>query len=195
MNELEIIRSQLAVEQAHAADVANACTAAFGSTGAASAPSEATAPFRDACLSYLVWVLARFEERDQTLSELLASRQSPANGTAAASARHLADLISRPGTSREARSRLEAALGAGESPAARAGWQEFAGFFNSAWVPRRAALEGALTEHLGVADWRAVCAIDADSVLEERTRFGHMAAQLPAGIELRRTPAAATTRS
>jgi len=188
MNELEIIRSQLAVEQTHAAEVVNACAAAFGSTGAAPAPSEATALFREASVSYLVWVLARFEERDQTLSELLASRQSLANGTVAASARHLASLVSRAGTSREALSRLEAALGAGESPAARAGWQEFGRFFNSAWTPRRAALEGALTEHLDVADWRAVCAIDADSILDERNRFGRVAAALPAGMELRPTP-------
>jgi hypothetical protein len=188
MNELEIIRSQLAVEQAHAAEVVNACAAAFGSTGAAPAPADTTALFREASVSYLVWVLARFEERDQTLSELLASRQSLANGSIAASARHLAALISRAGTSREALSRLEAALGAGESPAARAGWQEFGRFFNSAWVPRRAALEGALTEHLGVADWRAVCAIDADSILDERNRFRRVAAELPAGMELRRTP-------
>ena len=188
MNELEIIRSQLAVEQAHAAEVVNACAAAFGSTGAAPAPAETTALFREASVSYLVWVLARFEERDQTLSELLASRQSLANGTVAASARHLASLVSRPGTSREALSRLEAALGAGESPAARAGWQEFGRFFNSAWAPRRAALEGALAEHLAVADWRAVCAIDADSILDERNRFGRVTAELPAGIELRRTP-------
>jgi len=68
MNELEIIRSQLAVEQAHAAEVVNACAAAFGSTGAAAAPAETTALFREASVSYLVWVLARFEERDQTLS-------------------------------------------------------------------------------------------------------------------------------
>jgi hypothetical protein len=192
MNELEIIRSQLAVEQSHAAEVANACTAAFGSTGDAPALSAATGLFRDACVSYLVWVLARFEERDQTLAELLASRQSPANATATASARHLASLVSRAGTSREALSRLEAALGAGESPAAGAGWQEFGRFFHSAWVPRRAALEGALAEHLGVAEWRAVCAIDADSILDERTRFGRVAAELPAGIELRRTPSSDT---
>lgn len=184
MNELEIIRSQVAVEQSHAAQVANACAAVFGATGSAAAPSEATASFREACVSYLVWVLARFEERDQTLSELLAPRQSPANGAAAASVRHLGSLIARPGTSREALSRLEAALAAGESADARAGWQEFARFFNSAWVPRRAALDAALAEHLGVSDWRAVCAIDADSMLDERRRFARLATQLPAGIEL-----------
>jgi hypothetical protein len=177
MNELEIIRSQLAVQQRHAAEVANACAAAL---------AEATAHFREACVSYLVWVLAQFEERDQSLSEILASRDSVGNGGAAASARHFAGLISRSGTSREALSRLETALAAGESPAARAAWQEFAGFFNSAWVPRRAALEGALAEHLGMPDLRAVCAIDADSILDERSRFGRVVAQLPDGVELRR---------
>ncbi len=187
MNELEIIRAQLAVEQFHATEVANACAAVFGSS-AASAPQEAIALFREACVSYLVWVLARFEERDQTLSELLSSRQAMADGTAAAGARQLASLIARPGRSREALSRLEAALAASEPQASRAGWQEFARFFNSAWASRRAALEGALAEHLDVADLRAVCAIDADSILDERKRFGRIIEQLPAGIELRATP-------
>jgi hypothetical protein len=188
MNELEIIRSQLAVEQSHAAEVANACATVFESTGAVAAPQEAIALFREACVSYLVWVLARFEERDQTLSELLASRQTATNGAGAASARHLASLITRSGTSREALSRLESALAAGESPAARSSWQEFARFFNSAWTARRATLEGALAEHLGIADWRAVCAIDADSILDERKRFARVVAQAPEGIELRGTP-------
>lgn len=178
MNELEIIRSQLAVEQSRAAQVANACAAAG-----------ATAPFREACVSYLVWVLARFEERDQSLSELLVARQSPANATVAANARHLGSLISRSGTSREALSRLEAALAAGESQAAGTGWQEFARFFSSTWGPRRAALEAALAEHLSVADWRAVSAIDADSMLEERKRYAGVIAQLPPGMELQRIPA------
>src|SRR5690242_8370787 len=182
MNELEIIRSQLAMEQSHAAEVANACAAAFGSTGAAAEESEATALFREACVSYLVWVLARFEERDQTLSELLASPHPRSTDNAVATARHLSDLITRTGTSREALSRLEAALAAGESEAARERWREFARFFNSAWAPRRAALEGALAANLGVVDLRAVCAIDADSILDERSRYACVVAQLPAGI-------------
>ena len=187
MNELEIIRAQLAVEEAHAAEVANACAAVFGSEGAP-ATADATALFREASVSYLVWVLARFEERDQTLSELLASRQSPANGAGAASARHLAGLIARSGTSREALARLEAALAAGETAGAPAHWQEFARFFDSAWAPRRAALADALAAHLAVADWRAVCAIDADSMLDERNRYALAVAHLPAGREVRRMP-------
>jgi hypothetical protein len=187
MNEIEIIRAQIVAEQSHAAEVGNACATVFGSEGAAAAASE-VALFREASMSYLVWVLARFEERDQTLSELLASRLPLASSAAAASLRHLGDLITRSGTSRDALSRLEAALAAGESATARIGWQEFARFFNSAWGPRRAALDGALAEHLGVADLRVVCAIDADSILDERRRFGRVAAQLPAGTELRAEP-------
>lgn len=188
MNEIEIIRSQVAAEQSHAAQVGNACAAVFGAASATPATAEATALFREACVSYLVWVLARCEERDQTLSELLASRQPLASDVAAASWRQLGSLIARSGTSREALSRLEGALAAGASPTARADWQEFSRFFNSAWASRRTALDGALVEHLGVADLRAVCAIDADSILDERRRFGRIAAQLPAGIALRPQP-------
>ena len=188
MNEVEIIRSQVAAERAHAAQVCKACAAVFGSESTIAASSEATALFREACVSYLVWVLARFEERDQTLSELLASRQSLAAGDAAAGLRDLGSLIARPGTSREALSRLAAALAAGESPTARDGWQEFARFFESAWTSRRTALDSAIAEHLGVAGLRAVCAIDADSILDERSRFALASAQLPAGAELRGEP-------
>lgn len=189
MNEIEIIRSQLTAEQSHAAEVANACAAAFGAVGAPQASAEAISLFREACVSYLVWVLARFEERDQTLSELLASRQTMATeGAAAADLQRLGKLLTRSGTSREALARLEAALAAGESDRAHAGWQEFAHFFNSAWTARRVALEGALAQHFDVADWRAVCAIDADSILDERNRYARVLAQAPAGIELRRRP-------
>jgi hypothetical protein len=174
MNEIQIIRSQLAAEQSHAAQVANACAAAFGERS--ELPSgEAAAQFREACIGYLVGVLARFEERDQTLSELLPARQFGA-------------LLNQPGTSREALSRLEAALAAGDSSAAPAAWQEFARFFNRAWVPRRVALERALAEHPVVADWRTLCAIDADSILDERNRYARIRALLPPGIELRQAP-------
>ena len=185
MNEIEIIRSQLAVEQSHAAEIANACATVFGTTSGPSLPDEAAALLREACVSYLVWVLARFEERDQTLSELLAARES-ASGAGAAAARQLGALLARAGGSREALSRLESALASAQPDGARLRWQEFARFFNSAWTARRAALEGALAEHLSVADWRAVCAIDADSILDERKRYARIVAQLPSGMPLRR---------
>ncbi len=177
MNEIEIIRSQLAMEHSRATEVANACAEAFGAASGLCASGEAIAGFREACVSYLVWALARFEERDQTLSEVLAERR-------------LGALAGHSGTSREVLARLETALASGDCDAARGRWQEFARFFNSTWTPRRRALEAALAEHATVAQWRAVCAVDADSMLEERNRYARVAAHLPAGIELRRAPPA-----
>lgn len=182
MNEIEIIRSQLAAEQSHAAQVVSACAAAFAATGSAAASADTTALFLEASVSYLVWVLARFEERDQTLSELLAARQSMTDGVGGAGVRQLGALITRPGTSREALSRLETAFAAGDADGACAHWQEFVRFFETAWAPRRAAIEAALAEQLSVVDWRTVCAIDADSILDERNGYARVVALLPAGI-------------
>jgi hypothetical protein len=187
MNEIEIIRSQLALEQSHAAQVAHACAALFGSQRAAASSPEAAAALREAGVSYLVWALARFEERDQRLAEIMSVRESARGADAAASAREppLAQLLSRSGRSREALSRLEGALAATDPEAARARWQEFARFFDSAWAPRRAALEQALTRHGSLDDWRAVGAIDADSILDERERHARVLDQLPAGLSPR----------
>lgn len=176
MNEIEILRSQLTREHTHASEVAKACAEAFGAVDGPREPGEAMAAFREACVSYLVWALARFEERDQTLSELLAERRLDA-------------LAGPRGVTREVLARLEAALAAPDPESARGRWLEFDRVFSSAWAPRRAALEAALTEHASVAQWRAVCAIDADSMLEERNRYARVGAHLPAGIELRRATA------
>jgi hypothetical protein len=175
LNEIEIIRSQLVLEHSHTTEIAHACAEAFGGDVRPSASAEALAGFREACVSYLVWALARFEERDQTLSEVLTERR-------------LGALAGPGGTSREVLARLEAALAAGEGEPARQRWQEFARYFESTWMARRTALEATLAEHANVTQWRAVCAIDADSILEERNRYGRVAALLPAGIELRRAP-------
>jgi hypothetical protein len=193
MNEIEIIRSQLAREQSHAAEVAHACAAVLGSRSSAAPASEAAAPFREACVSYLVWALARFEERDQRLAELLGARLTPAGSAAAARARQLGDLLSRSGRSREALSRLEGALAAADPAGAQARWAEFDQFFDSAWAPRRAALEQALAQHLSVEEWRAIGAIDADSILEERERHARVTAHLPAGLPPRAASGAART--
>ncbi|HTX05176.1 MAG TPA: hypothetical protein VMD06_05060 [Steroidobacteraceae bacterium] len=185
MNEIEIIRSQLTAEQSHAAEIANACAVVFGASAGPAMADEAAALLREACVSYLVWVLTRFEERDQTLSELLAARES-ASAAGAAAAAQLGALLSRPGRSREALAHLESTLASAEADGARSRWQEFARFFNSVWASRRSALERALVEHLSVADWRAVGAIDADSILDERRRYARVVAELPAGMELPR---------
>jgi hypothetical protein len=190
MNEIGILREQMATEQSHAAQVAATCAAVFGSDAPVKATAESLQALREACVAYLVWVLARFEERDQSLSDRLRSlRQAGSGGQRAPDPQALSEVIARPGTSREALARLEAAVAVSASHrdavAARRAWRRFSEFFDSAWKPRRSALDALLAELSSVADWRAVCAIDADSILDERARFARIAARLPPGAELR----------
>ncbi len=180
MNEIELIRAQLLAERSHASQVAHACVAAI-SGGQPAGPEEARA-FRDTCVSYLVWVLARFEQRDQLLAEHL--QTLPGGSHEDTLPAGLMEVAARTGTSREALAKLEAALGAADPDVARAAWQEFARFFHAAWSERRVAIERQLTQLTGVASWRAVCAVDADSILEERNRYDRVVARLPAGITL-----------
>ena len=188
MNEIELIRTQLLTERTHAAQVAHACATAIGAGQADE--TDDTRAFRDACVSYLVWVLARFEQRDQLLAEHL---QTPPDAGRAprddAWPAGLGEMAARPGTSREALAKLEAALGAARPEAARTAWQAFARFFHSVWSERRTGIEDQLTRLTAVAGWRAVCAVDADSILEERSRYAAVLARLPAGIALHETRA------
>ena len=182
MNESEIIRGQLATERIHAAQVANACVAAFGAEREVAA--EAPAAFREAGVSYLVWVLSRFEQRDQLLAELIERSGSGAGEREGTVPPELGELAARDGTSRQALTRLENALAAAAPETARAGWQAFGQFFDTLWCERREAIERHLARLPRIASARAVCAIDADSILEERTRYAQVAAHLPAGITL-----------
>ena len=124
MNELELIRNQLRAERSRAIEVAAAVAAAQAyrnvppadgdaSAGSPSAASAAPPPANDlraAAIDYLVFVLTRFEERDQLLVE-----RSPA-----------LPLSGMPGASREALSRLEIALGS-EAPQP---WGDFLAFID-----------------------------------------------------------------
>jgi hypothetical protein len=195
MNEIEVIRRQLCTERTHAAQVAEACAAVLGSRTPVSASPDALQAFREACVAYLVWVLARFEERDQSFAERLGSfaPRAPASPRALDATAASATLSS-PGSSREALSRLEAALGARSPPGSDAPqpaqpWREFARYIETAWNPRRTALDDLLTHLPGIAECRAVCAIDADSILDERARFARVTGALPEGTSLRAPPA------
>jgi hypothetical protein len=189
MNEVELIRAQLAAERRHATEVANACATAFA-TGAPDSskpgpPAATLDDFRKSCMDYLVSVLTRFEARDQMLGDLLHSRLAPDE----AGRRTLDGIIGRAGTSRQALGRLEAAV-AGGSPdgttnAPERRWSEFAQFFNGAWSARRDALDALFERNSRVSDWRTVALVDADSILDERSRYARVHAKLPAGVELR----------
>ena len=183
MNETEIIRAQLATERTHAGRVARACVAALGAAHPSDA--DATRNFRETCVSYLAWVLARFEQRDQLLAELLQGISGDSGGPGEDTvAVELGEIAARHGTSREALTKLEAALGAVSPDAARRAWSVFGHFFESAWSERRLAIEQHLARLPGTLHWRTVCVIDADSILEERMRYASVARQLPKGIPL-----------
>lgn len=171
MNELQVMRAQLANERAHARAVANALPAA-----GREAASEA---FVRTCVDYLAWILAGFEERDQRLADLL--RSHPGEQERAP----LEAALARDGRSHEALTRLAAAFAAGAPDgAASQRWQAFAQYFNDAWSARRSAIEAALAGLARVNDWRAVSGIDADWILEERRRYAQIEALRPAAVSL-----------
>jgi hypothetical protein len=174
VNEIQLIRAQLDVERQHAHAVANACPAALDRAEAAALASGAPLEqFRQACVDYLVCVLAWFEERDRRLQSLV-NQYGPEHPTRDA----LDEALARRGRSREALDKLEAALVQAPDGTGRQ-WQEFALFFTGPWSERRDALDALLASHERAAEWRAFGGIDADSILEERTRFVRVQKTLP----------------
>jgi hypothetical protein len=185
MNEIQLIRQQLAAEREHASAVANACATALGRPNVVALSSDwALQEFRQACVDYLVRVLTWFEERDQRLTELSHARFAPGD----VARRALDDALVGRGRSREALEKLEAAVAcaAAQLPggAAQESWLEFAQFYNSAWNGRRDALDAWLAANSRIIDWRLIAGIDADSILEERKRYSRVAATLPSGASL-----------
>lgn len=190
MNEVELIRAQLSLERQHAAAVSHTLSAAAAQGEQRLAALDA---FRDASVDYLAWILSRFEEREQVFHDLIRARLSndDANRHAVESAFALR------GTSREALTKLESALGASERQATSsnmgqaARWADFLLFFDGPWSARRDALDKLFAQQAKVVDWRTVSDIDADSILEERNRYARVRATLPEGVEL---PATTTPR-
>src|SRR5215469_4343660 len=124
MNEAQLIRSELTAERQHAGAVASTCVSALQrADGNDALGSPALAEFRQACVDYLVCVLAWFEERDQRLADLLHARLSADDPAR----RALEEVLARPGRSREALETLEAACAAttagGRGGAASDRWQ------------------------------------------------------------------------
>jgi len=181
MNEIQLIRKQLAGERQHASAVANACATALAGVAADAVTSGSPlAEFREACVDYLVCVLAWFEERDQRLADLLRARLKPEDLV-----RHtLEEVLACRGRSREALEKLEAAVAGVGAARGRDGWQEFVQYFASVWSARRDALDALVAADSRPADWRAVAGIDADSILEERRRYALVCARLPPGLTL-----------
>jgi hypothetical protein len=151
VNEIELLRAQLATERRHVSSAANACAAATADAAAV----------RVAGTDYLRCVLGWFEARDRRLGELLRARADMDERTR----RGLEAALAQPGASDAALGKLTAAEGAAGA------WQALAQFVGSAWGPRRDTLDALLGTLTRPADWRAMAGIDADSILEERRRF------------------------
>jgi len=150
VNEIELLRTQLATERRHVREVAASCAAA--ARGVPSAPAgSAPDAWRQACTEYLGCVLEWFDERDARLLELYDRTAVAALGDG--------------GHGREALERLAA------DTAAHSRWQDLERFINGPWDARRAAVEALLATNPRVADWRAFGGIDVDSICRERVLY------------------------
>src|SRR5258708_27118092 len=154
MNEVQLIRAQLAAERQNASTVANACATALGRRNAVALSSGSSLEeFRQACVDYLVCVLAWFEDRDQRLTDLWQARLAPGD----AARRALEDVLASPGRSREALGKLEAALACTSAPApgssGQASWREMSAVLNSVWRARRHAIDTLLAAHTTTTRW------------------------------------------
>src|ERR1700747_2098914 len=114
MNALQPIRSDLALERAHASAVSNACATVLQADAGAAPTGNSLDQFRRACVDYLACVLAWFEERDQRLTDLIEVRFE----AAAAARRAFGEVFARRGRSRDALAKLEAACAASADSAA-----------------------------------------------------------------------------
>jgi hypothetical protein len=61
-------------------------------------------------------------------------------------------------------------------------WREFLQLFQRHWQTRVAAVNDLLERNPLVTEWRSVGRVDADSVLEERERYGRVRATRPSSI-------------
>jgi hypothetical protein len=159
MNEIQLLRGQLAAERRRVLAVATSCAGAHR-RAATSAETPALAALAEASTAYLARVVRWFEARDARLTAL---------GT------HLP-----PGEAlgREALEKIRT----GAKPAEA--WGAGAALLNGAWDSRRAAIEALWDANPRVKDWRDFACIDADSIHEERALYGRVRAALPAGLAL-----------
>ncbi len=171
MNEVGLIRAQLSLERQHALEVGRALAAANSSGGETNVPDG----FRQASVEYLVWILSRFEEREQVFHDLLRARFA-ADDT---NRRTVEAALALPGTSREALAKLETALATDSNTLQPQRWIDFVNFFTGPWSIRRDELDRLFGSQAKVTDWRTVAAIDADSIFDERRRHSRVSAGHP----------------
>jgi hypothetical protein len=187
MNEIEFIRTQVATERRHVEAVSSACAAAIDAMGRAR-PAEKAAleEFCETCAEYLVYVMARFRARDQVHYQLLYARLSPGNQEDRTLLLHLEKTL---GAGRTGLLKLETALGERRRNriSARdlaAVCQEYIGHLQETMGMRRDRIQSLFDRYYGVEEWRHSALVDADSILDERSRYARVQGKLPPGIRL-----------
>ncbi len=170
MDELAILRDQVATERRHLAALKQACRATLQSS--TDAPGKAA--LCRAAAAYLAYGGHRLLAQDQAHCLLLRPRVSRAD---AASHALLDDLESALQRARVALQALESAT----DPVA--GVRDYLDFIDAVLGKRRHGLEALFQMHYTIEDWRAASFVDADSILEERERYAAVRGAFPAGLE------------
>jgi hypothetical protein len=195
MNELQFLRSQVALERGHMASVRRACADALN------VPQEGvTEPLLEefclCCARYLLFIVARFNAQDQAHSDQLRCFLAPDD---AVHREALDDLDRTLELNRAAIGALATAVrtheierdrpaaGRGDAADARAFFtacRAYVSFYDRVLARRRHVLSPLIGMHYRMPQWRAACLVSADSVLEEQALFGDVVRHLPPGTTL-----------
>ncbi len=174
MNEVQLLKSQLAAERQHLREVAGLCTAG----------SELVSPeFTESCANYILFSMNQERARAQALLERSSRVRGPADGARGEpAALHaleeglgavtvaLGELLELRGTRRAGRGGPGAV---GGPPGMNGGRQRLEALGRSAALLERLIVSRLSVQALAeagytVEDWRRIARVDADSVLEER---------------------------
>ena len=183
MNEIEFLRGQINIEQAHLAEVLEHCRAMSGGP----ADGADAGGQLEGCARYLLYVGARTLSRDRLrCRQFQASDTGGTTGLAPALA--AGDILAGLAATLPLRQQLLEDLGLRlreleAAPAAttlRPELERQARLLLGAGLPERwAALQPLLDRSCAVTQWREAAMIDADSIFEERRLFAASAGLVP----------------
>ena len=159
MNEIQLLREQLAAERRHVREVAAAGAAAHR-LAPAGPDAAALGRLERACCEYLGCVLGWFEERDARLR----AHGATTGGDAGRRALEMLGTLAAHGEARA--------------------WEGLREIIHGPWDAQRSASAALLDSLAHVADWRTVAALDADSIYRERALYAQVRAALPPGVAL-----------
>lgn len=168
MDELALLRDQVATERRHFAALKQACRAALQAGGDADGLAAACR----AAAGYFSYSARRLHAQDQAHCLLLRPRVPRGDIADHALLDDLEETLRR---SRGALQALEAAA----DPVA--GTRNYLDFIDDVLGKRRHGLEHLFRAHYTIDDWRASSFVDADSILEERERFAAARGAFPPG--------------